>query len=328
MKASPAAGPSRPLQIENIAHESFSNGLDSMTPACAERCARSTSPLPGSVARSWSSSDAGESGGTCAETQKHKHKLVEQSRRAKTRTLTAELQALVPSMTDFDKGTGINTVLEEVLEFLRDNREGPRRVSKRKVHSSSDDTGDVGRRFASVPRGILARSFDTAPMAVALCSMTGQLMWYNRTFSRMFVVSKADKQALPTMFNLTHPESLPATMMAATAIITGQTSKIRTSKFCWSNGNKTEMQVEMTGLSQSGKIKYICCFARTVDKSRKMPAITLCEEAQCPPPPAPERIDDLLQGCNTADISFGNCLQLQADNFDFSNSLMHDLGFA
>jgi hypothetical protein len=156
--------------------------------------------------------------------QRHKHKLVEQSRREKTRALTSQLQSLV-GLQDLEKAN-MNAVLEGVLDYLRNtpiiSNDRPKEnvgqpegssTSLRPARHSTDPAGlATGIR---IPSGIFHRAFDTAPVGVAMTSVDGQIIWYNKMFQNTFVAGKGMSSAAPSMFSLTAPEDLPRTMQVS-----------------------------------------------------------------------------------------------------------------
>lgn len=147
--------------------------------------------------------------------QRHKHKLVEQSRREKTRALTAELQTLVPGLQEFEK-TNMNVVLEGVLDYLK-NTPVTSAINGRRHEKPGQSEGrnaalcPAAAPSIPIPKGVFHRAFDTAPMGVAMTSVNGQIIWYNSMFNNMFVDGSQVSNA-PTMFTLTAPEDLPRTM--------------------------------------------------------------------------------------------------------------------
>jgi len=161
------------------------------------------------------------SSGDAVAVAKFKHKLVEQSRREKTRALTSELQAMVPALADFNKGTNINVVLEGVLQYLRDSSskdqsKGGRGEARERVQEQV--TSLIRNKVKSVPWGISQKAFAFSPVGMVCSSTSGQLLWFNQSFGRMFSqVLTPEEVTRPSMFSLTAPESLPETMQVLPA---------------------------------------------------------------------------------------------------------------
>ena len=118
-------------------------------------------------------------------------------------------------------------MLEGVLEYVREAAENSGKLDikgepKERTCDGDDETETLTRQLKhmfvhpTIPRGVFAGAFDTAPMGMCMASVTGELVWYNQNFNSIFGVGQAHMSQPPTLFSLTAPESLQSTMMVKT----------------------------------------------------------------------------------------------------------------
>jgi PAS domain-containing protein len=205
--------------------------------------------------------------------KRSRHKKVEQNRREMTRKFTEELHQLTPG-TSGTQGTCINAVLEGVLQYLQEGQA----VSNKRKRSDTDDyrPEELCLRLSMpakvrVPRGftegMFGGAFESAPMGIIMASTAGQVLRCNSIFFNLFGLDKIE--GTPTMFSLTAPTSVPATMQAASALISGQTSNVKLVKRCLRRGGvEDEFQVQMNVVHKQNKPQYFVCYVRHTNTTR------------------------------------------------------------